>query len=111
MSPLAVTFPFATIVIVLYLVWSEMVRRRKRTSPATLLLHASLCALAGGVLAWNMVRYPFHYEGKRWLSVVAIVVATAAVVFFVNRIRRPPAPKPKDEPLPSIFPGKKKDGE
>jgi hypothetical protein len=99
-----VTFPLASLVIVLFLLWNDMMRRRR--SPRALYIGRSLlCLLMVGVLSYNWFTWRDLVNGAPWLfMVLAIIVSVVAAIFFLLRgIHGDQRRFPDDEPLPSVF--------
>ncbi len=101
----SITFPLASIVIVLYLLWNDLLRRRK-TLRFVLFARALLCLALGAVLIFNWISFRASVPDMPVVFVViASIVSFSAAIWFTYRgIRgnRPVAP-PREEPLPKIF--------
>lgn len=101
MNPVSFSFPLAAITIMLFLLWSDSVRRSRPGHPALYAGRALLFLLLGGVLLFNMLRYPELYDrGSRPLVIVAALIALGGAAFFLRRARKPRRP-PLDE-LPTL---------
>lgn len=104
-SVVAFTFPLASIVIVLFLLWNDLLRRR-RTLRAILFARALLCVALAAVLIFNWVTFRSRLEDLPILFVLlaALVSVLAAVWFFYRGIRGDRGfVAPDEEPLPKIF--------
>lgn len=101
----SITFPLASIVIVLYLLWNDLLRRRK-TFRALLFARAFLCLALGAVLIYNWISFRASVPDMPIVFVViASIVSFSAAIWFAYRGfrgARPVAP-PREEPLPRIF--------
>lgn len=100
-----ITFPLASIVIVLFLLWNDLLRRR-RTIRVLLFARAGLCLALAGVLIFNWMTLGDRAANLPVFFVLfgAGIASIAAVWFFYRGLRgdsgfTPPA----DEPLPKIF--------
>lgn len=83
MSPIAL--PLAAIVVMLWLIWSDSLRRR-RLAPLFYIARAFLFLIAGGVLLYNVINYPAAYPGEtRLLAYSAVLVSVVGIAYFVRR--------------------------
>ncbi|MBW3672010.1 MAG: hypothetical protein KY432_10120 [Acidobacteria bacterium] len=101
----AVSFPLASIVIVLFLLWNDLLRRR-RTSRAPLFVRAFLCVALGAVLIYNWVTFRRLQDLPVTFVLIAAIIAFVASVWFVYRGiggDRGFISSAEEEPLPKIF--------
>lgn len=101
----AISFPLASLVIVLFMLWNDMLRRR-RTLRALLFARAFLCVALGAVLIFNWVTFRRLQDLPVTFVLVAAIVAFLASIWFVYRgIRgdRGFISSAEEEPLPKIF--------
>jgi hypothetical protein len=97
-----VTFPLASVVIVLFLLWNDMMRRKRSPRPLYL-ARALLCLLMAGVLSYNWFSWS-ALDAPRVFMILAIVVSVIAAIFFLLRgIQGDRRRLPDDEPLPTVF--------
>lgn len=82
---MATTLPIAALTVMLWMLWSEMARRRKSPRPIYA-LRASLYLIATVVLLFNLARYPaaFHPTARLFV-ILAAMVGLAGAVFFARR--------------------------
>lgn len=101
----AISFPLASIVIVLFMLWNDLLRRR-RTSRAYLFARAFLCVALGAVLIFNWVTFRRLQDLPVTFVLIAAIVAFLASIWFGYRgIRgdRGFISSAEEEPLPRIF--------
>ncbi|MDX1582210.1 MAG: hypothetical protein R3338_01295 [Thermoanaerobaculia bacterium] len=104
-SVVSFTFPLASIVIVLFLLWNDLLRRRRALRPI-LFLRATLCLLLAGVLVFNWMAFRSRMGDLPLVFVLlATVVSTLAAGWFIYRgIRGDHSFVSREEPpLPKIF--------
>ncbi|MBI2214438.1 MAG: hypothetical protein HYU52_12400 [Acidobacteria bacterium] len=97
--------PLAALTVMLWLLWSDSIRRGKQLR----LFYAVRMLLFGavsGVVVYNVVKYPemFGRTGKL-MSWIASVVGVVGVAFFFRKLTAPSVPKPQPGPPegPSLF--------
>jgi hypothetical protein len=88
MSPIAI--PLAMSVVMLWLIWSDSVRRRP-TSRIFYLLRCILFLGAVSLLVYNLVTYPGMYRGSdRSIVFFAITIGVIGAIYFVRRAMMSP---------------------
>ncbi len=101
MNPIAFTFPLAAITVMLFLLWSDSVRRSRRSHPMVYVLRAVLFGVLAGVLIFNTISYPTNFNtALRILVGLAVVIALGGIVYFLRKARN--RRTPDDEPLPTL---------
>lgn len=101
----AISFPLASIVIVLFMLWNDLLRRR-RTSRAYLFARAFLCVALGAVLIFNWVTFRRLQDLPVTFVLIAAIAAFLASIWFVYRGIRGDRGfiwSAEEEPLPKIF--------
>jgi hypothetical protein len=97
-----VTFPLASVVIVLFLLWNDMMRG-KRSPRVLYIARALLCLLMAGTLSYNWFTWR-TLDAPRVFMILAILVSVIAAIFFLLRgIHGDRRRLPDDEPLPTVF--------
>ena len=83
MSPIAI--PLAMSVVMLWLIWSDSVRRRP-TSRIFYIVRGLLFLGAVSLLVYNLVTYPGMYRGSdRSIVFFAVAVGVIGAIYFVRR--------------------------
>jgi len=83
-----VTLTLAAIVVMLWIIWSDSVRRR-RLSPIFSIARAILFLAMAGVLLYNLITYPAAYPGgARAVMIAAVTVGIVGAGYFVRRAMR-----------------------
>ncbi len=84
MNPAAMAI--AAMTVMLWIMWSDTIRRR-RPSPILYALRIALYLVVTGILILNMVRYPEIYStGARAFSIVAVLVGLVGAGYFGRRL-------------------------
>ena len=109
MNPIAVTFPIAAIVAMLFLLWRDFVRPGA-SRWWVLIIRTGLFLGVTGTLLFNRVRYArlFEEANTDFLVGLAVIIGVSGAGYYLFRGFRAlrPAPPRSDideEPLPSIF--------
>lgn len=111
-SVVSITFPLASIVIVLFLLWNDLLRRR-RSVRFVLIARALMCLALGAVLIFNWMSV--RAQGRD-LPVTFVLIASALALigagWFAYRGIRGDASfvQREEEPLPRIFDSRREQG-
>jgi hypothetical protein len=86
--------PLAALTVMLWLLWSDSIRRGKQLK-VFYFIRMLLFGAVSGVVIFNLVEHPdlFGHTGKV-MSCVAAVVGVIGVVFFFRKLTAPAIPKP-----------------
>lgn len=101
----SITFPLASIVIVLFLLWNDLLRRR-RSAPVLLFARALMCLALGAVLIFNWMSFRAQAEDLpiTFVLIAAAVALMGAGWFSYRGIRGDRSFVQRgEEPLPKIF--------
>jgi hypothetical protein len=86
MNPVAL--PLAAIVVMLWIIWSDSVRRR-RLSPIFYIARTILFLTMAGVLLYNLISDPAVYPGGAGaVMIAAVAVGLVGAGYFVRRAMR-----------------------
>ncbi len=108
MNPIAITFPLAAIVAMLFLLWRDFVRPRA-SRWWVLVIRAFLFLGVTGTLLVNRVRYArlFEEANTDFLVGFAVIIGVSGAGYYLFRGFRVLRPAQKsdieEEPLPLIF--------
>lgn len=84
-----VTLPLAAIVVMLWMIWSDSMRRR----PYARIFYAAravLFLIVTGVLFYNLLSHPGAYPGgARAVVIAAMAVGLVGTGYFVRRLAQP----------------------
>jgi hypothetical protein len=76
----------ATITVMLWIMWSDTIRRHRPT-PILYTVRIALFLVVTGILILNMVRYPHIFSGgARTVTVIAVVVGLVGAGYFGRRL-------------------------
>jgi phosphatidylserine synthase len=76
----------AAMTVMLWIMWSDTIRRR-RPSQILYVVRIALYLVVTGIIVLNMVRYPEIYStGARIFSVLAVVVGLVGAGYFARRL-------------------------
>jgi hypothetical protein len=76
----------AAMTVMLWIMWSDTIRRR-RPAPILYVVRIALFLVVTGILALNLVRYPHIYSaGARVFSVLAVIVGLVGAGYFGRRL-------------------------
>ena len=84
MSPAGMAI--AAITVMLWILWSDTLRRRRPTA-IIYAVRIALFLIMSGVMIVNMVRYPHLFSGgERALGVVAVIIGFIGAGYFGRRL-------------------------
>lgn len=86
MSPAAMAL--ATITVMLWILWSDSIRKRR---PGAILysLRIALFIIVSGTIVVNMIRYPEVFDTpSRTFSIVAVIVGLVGAGYFFRKMTR-----------------------
>jgi hypothetical protein len=76
----------AAMTVMLWIMWSDTIRRR-RPAPILYVVRIALYLVVTGILILNMFRYPDIYSaGARACSVLAVLVGLVGAGYFARRL-------------------------
>jgi uncharacterized membrane protein YGL010W len=76
----------AAITVMLWILWSDTIRR-KRPTPILYAVRIALFLVVSGILILNMVRYPHLFGGGvRMIAVIAVIVGFIGAGYFGRRL-------------------------
>jgi hypothetical protein len=79
----------AAITVMLWILWSDTVRARKKPTPILYAMRVALYLIVAGVLILNMARYPWLFLGAtKILALVAAVIGILGAAYFAMRLVR-----------------------
>jgi putative effector of murein hydrolase len=76
------------LVVMLWILWSDTLRKR-RSPPAFYALRIALFLICAAILVLNRIRYPWYFTGNATLLVVVgVIVGVGGAVYFARRLVR-----------------------
>ena len=76
----------AALTVMLWILWSDNVRRRRPT-PILYAVRVALYLIVTGILILNLVRYPDVFRGSaRFIAIAAVVVGLVGAGYFARRL-------------------------
>lgn len=80
--------PLAMLTVMMFLIWSDSVRKR-RAHPVAYGLRALLFLAGVGILLFNRFRYPHLFEGTSVaVMILAVIVGIGGSVYFGRKLLR-----------------------
>ena len=80
------TMAIAAITVMLWILWSDTIRKRRPT-PILYAMRIALYLIVSGILILNLVRYPDVFAGNvRGIAIVAVLVGFVGAGYFARRL-------------------------
>ena len=77
----------ASLTVMLWILWSDTVRARRRPTPILYAMRIALYLIVSGVLILNLVRYPHIFGGSaRFIAIAAVLVGLVGAGYFARRL-------------------------
>ena len=86
MNPAAMAL--AAMTVMLWILWSDNVRRRRPTA-ILYAIRIALYLIVSGILVLNMVRYPAAFSGGAWaIGIMTVLIGLLGAGYFARKMVR-----------------------